>query len=79
MAIEMIRKFSILYPPTIFRYDIATGKTDLFRKSEVKINTDNYETVQSFFTSKDGTKVPMFITYKKGLKLNGNNPLLLYG
>lgn len=77
---EIFYSFSSFnFPPTIFRYDIATGKTDLFRKSEVKINTDNYETVQSFFTSKDGTKVPMFITYKKGLKLNGNNPLLLYG
>ena len=67
------------YPPAIFRYNIATGQTDLFRKSEVKINADNYQTVQSFFTSKDGTKVPMFITYKKGLKLDGNNPVLLYG
>ncbi len=70
---------SFNYPPAIFRYNIATGKTDLFRKSEVKINTDNYQTVQSFFKSKDGTKVPMFITSKKGLKLNGNNPVLLYG
>jgi len=70
---------SFNYPPTIFRYDIASGKTDLFRKSEVKINIDNYETVQSFFISKDRTKVPMFITYKKGLKLDGNNPTLLYG
>jgi prolyl oligopeptidase len=67
------------YPTAIFRYNIATGQTDLFRKSEAKINADNYQTVQSFFTSKDGTKVPMFITYKKGIKLNGNNPVLLYG
>ena len=67
------------YPPAIFRYNIATGQTDLFRKSEVKINADNYQTVQSFFTSKDGTKVPLFITYKKGLQLNGNNAVLLYG
>jgi len=67
------------YPATIFRYNIATGHTDLFRKSEVKINADNYQTVQSFFTSKDGTKVPMFITYKKGLQLNGNNPVVIYG
>ncbi len=67
------------YPPAIFRYDISTGKTDLFRKSEVKINADNYLTVQSFFASKDGTKVPLFITYKKGLQLDGNNPTLLYG
>ncbi len=67
------------YPPAIFRYNIATGQADLFRKSEAKINADNYQTVQSFFTSKDGTKVPLFITYKKGLKLDGNNPVLLYG
>ena len=67
------------YPATIFRYNINTGQTELFRKSEVKIDADNYQTVQSFFTSKDGTKVPMFITYKKGLQLNGNNPVLLYG
>ena len=70
---------SFNYPPAIFRYNIASGKTDLFRKSEVKINTDDYETIQSFFTSKDGTKVPMFITYKKGLRLDGKNPTLLYG
>ena len=67
------------YPSAIFRYNIATGQTVLFRKSEAKINVDNYQTVQSFFTSKDGTSVPMFITYKKGLQLNGNNPVLLYG
>ena len=67
------------YPAAIFRYNITTGQTDLFRKSEVKINADNYQTVQSFFNSKDGTKVPMFITYKKGLQLNGNNPVLIYG
>ena len=66
-------------PATIFRYNIASGQTDLFRRSEVKINADNYQTVQTFFTSKDGTKVPMFITYKKGLQLNGNNPVVMYG
>ncbi len=70
---------SFNYPPAIFRYNIATGHTHYFRKSEVKIKTNNYETVQLFFTSKDGTKVPMFITYKKGLKLDGKNPTLLYG
>ncbi len=70
---------SFNYPPAIFRYDIATGKTELFRRNEVKINADNYQTVQSFFTSKDGAKVPLFITYKKGLKLNGNNPTFVYG
>jgi prolyl oligopeptidase len=67
------------YPPTIFRYNIASGKSELFRKTEVKVKPEDYATSQVFFTSKDGTKVPMFITYKKGLKLNGNNPVLLYG
>jgi prolyl oligopeptidase len=67
------------YPLAIFKYDIKTGKTELYRKSEVKLQTDNYETVQLFSTSKDGTKVPMFVTYKKGLKLDGNNPVLIYG
>ena len=66
-------------PATIFMYNIASGQIDLFRRSEVKINADNYQTVQTFFTSKDGTKVPMFITYKKGLQLNGNNPVVMYG
>lgn len=67
------------YPGATFKYDIATGKSILFRKSEAKINADNYQTVQSFCISKDGTKVPMFITYKKGIKLDGNNPVLMYG
>lgn len=70
---------SFNYPPAIFHYTISNGQSELFRKAEAKINADNYQTVQSFFTSKDGTKVPMFITFKKGLKLNGNNPTLLYG
>ncbi|MEO8854209.1 MAG: prolyl oligopeptidase family serine peptidase, partial [Ginsengibacter sp.] len=67
------------YPAAIFSYDINKGKSSLFRKSEAKVDADNYQTVQSFCTSKDGTKVPMFITYKKGLKLDGNNPVLMYG
>jgi prolyl oligopeptidase len=70
---------SFNYPPSIFKYSIAGGKSELFRKTEVKVNSDNYQTLQSFFTSKDGAKVPMFITYKKGLKLDGNNPVLIYG
>ncbi|MEO5944433.1 MAG: prolyl oligopeptidase family serine peptidase [Ferruginibacter sp.] len=70
---------SFNFPPTIYRYDIKTGESKLFRKTEVKINADDYETVQTFFTSKDGAKVPMFITYKKGIKLDGNNPTLIYG
>jgi len=67
------------YPASIFRYNIETGRSTLFRKSEAKVNADNYQTLQSFCISKDGTKVPMFITYKKGLKLDGNNPVLMYG
>ncbi len=70
---------SFNYPPTIIKYEIASGKSTLFRKSEVKLRTNNLETKQLFFTSKDGTRVPMFVTYKKGLKLNGDNPVLLYG
>lgn len=66
-------------PPTIYKYDIPTGKTTLFRESEVKLDTKDYVTKQLFFTSKDGTKVPMFVTYKKGLQLDGNNPVLIYG
>ena len=70
---------SFSYPPTIFRYDIETGKSTLFRRTEVKFDVSQFETKQVFFTSKDGTKVPMFLTYKKGLKLDGNNPVLIYG
>ncbi|HET9279973.1 MAG TPA: prolyl oligopeptidase family serine peptidase [Flavitalea sp.] len=70
---------SFNYPPTIFRYDIETGKSELFRKSEAKFDPGLYETKQVFFKSKDGTKVPVFLSYRKGLKLDGNNPVLLYG
>lgn len=69
---------SFTYPPTIYRYDIASGKSTVFRKAEVKFNPDDYEVKQEFATSKDGTSVPMFIFYKKGLQKNGNNPTLLY-
>ncbi len=69
---------SFTYPPTIFSYDIASGKSELYRSSEVKFNPSDFETKQVFYTSKDGTKVPMFITYKKGIKLDGSNPTLLY-
>jgi prolyl oligopeptidase len=67
------------YPSATFRYDIQTGKSNLFRKSEAKIDADKYQTLQSFCISKDGTRVPLFITYKKGIKLDGNNPVLMYG
>lgn len=70
---------SFTYPPTIYKYDIQTGASTLYRASEAKFDPEAYETRQEFFTSKDGTRVPMFITYKKGLKLDGSNPTLLYG
>lgn len=70
---------SYTYPPTIFRYDIASGVSTVFRKTETAFASDAYETRQVFFTSKDGTRVPMFITGKKGFELNGANPVLLYG
>ncbi|HRF42046.1 MAG TPA: S9 family peptidase, partial [Saprospiraceae bacterium] len=66
------------YPPSIYTYDIATGKSTLFRAPEVDFNPDAYETKQVFYTSKDGAKVPMFIIHKKGLELNGKNPTILY-
>jgi len=66
-------------PPTIYRYDMKTGKSELFRKAEVKFNADDFEVKQVFYTSKDGTRVPMFIVHKKGIVLDGNNPTLLYG
>jgi prolyl oligopeptidase len=70
---------SFVSPPTIYKYDIPTGKSEVFRKTEVKFNPANYETKQVFFTSKDGTRVPIFLSYKKGIRMNGQNPLLLYG
>lgn len=70
---------SYTYPPTIFKYEVETGISTLFRKTETAFNSEGYETKQVFFTSKDGTRVPMFITGKKGFSLNGNNPVLLYG
>jgi len=70
---------SFTFPPTIYRYDIATHKSTVFRAPEVDFNPSDYETKQVFYTSKDGTKVPMFLTYRKGLKLDGTNPTLLYG
>ena len=65
-------------PPTIYRYDFKTNKSEIFRKSDVKFDPNNYEVKQIFYNSKDGTKIPMFIVHKKGLKLDGSNPTLLY-
>lgn len=70
---------SFNYPATIFRYHLPTGQSTVFKKSELQLNTGDMETRQVFFTSKDGTRVPMFLTYKKGMKPDGNNPVMLYG
>ncbi|MFN8001622.1 MAG: prolyl oligopeptidase family serine peptidase [Acidobacteriota bacterium] len=70
---------SFTTPATIYRYDLASGKNTLYRQPKVGFNPNDYETRQVFYASKDGTRVPMFITHKKGLKLNGQNPTLLYG
>ncbi|HUS20378.1 MAG TPA: prolyl oligopeptidase family serine peptidase, partial [Terriglobales bacterium] len=65
-------------PSTIYRYDLKTGASTVFRQPKVDFNPADYETKQVFYTSKDGTKVPMFITARKGLKLDGTNPTYLY-
>ncbi len=65
-------------PGTIYSYNVQTGESELFKQPKLRINPDDYETKQVFVTSKDGTKVPMFITHKRGLELNGNNPALMY-
>jgi len=70
---------SFTFAPTIYRYDIESKKTTLFRAPEIDFKATDYETKQVFYPSKDGTKVPMFIVHKKGLKLDGTNPVLLYG
>lgn len=67
------------YPSTIFKLDIASGVSTVYKKSGVQFNPDDYESKQVFYASKDGTKVPMIITYKKGIRLNSKNPTLLYG
>ncbi len=70
---------SFTFPPTVYRYDIEAGKSSLFKSSEVDFNPEDYETEQVFYESKNGTRVPMFIVYKKGMKKDGKNPTLLYG
>jgi prolyl oligopeptidase len=68
-----------VYPPTIFKMDIESGASELYKKSEVQFDPEQYESKQVFYTSKDGTKIPMIITHKKGIKLNSENPTMLYG
>ncbi len=70
---------SFTAPATIYRYNIASGKSEIFRKSKLDFNEDDYVTKQVFYPSKDGTKIPMYIVHKKGIKLDGTNPTYLYG
>ncbi len=70
---------SFTYPTTQFRYDFKKKEVSVFRKPEIQFDGSGYETQQVFYKSKDGTKVPMFITYRKGIKLDGSNPTILYG
>jgi prolyl oligopeptidase len=66
-------------PATVFRYDVKSGQSRVFRAPKVAFDPAQYETRQVFYASKDGTRVPMFISHKKGLKLDGTNPTYLYG
>src|SRR5581483_3410522 len=70
---------SFATPPSIYRYDLITGQSKLLRQAKVKFTPEDYEVKQVFYKSKDGTQVPMFITARKGIKLDGSNPTLLYG
>lgn len=70
---------SFTNPPSIYKYNIDDGTSEEYRSPKVDFNPDDYETKQIFYTSKDGTEVPMFIVHKKGVKLDGKNPTYLYG
>jgi len=71
---------SLNVPPTIYRYDIATKKSTIFRQPEIPgYNPNDYEVESAFYPSKDGTKIPIFLVHKKGIALDGRNPTLLYG
>lgn len=69
---------SFTSPGTIYRYEVSSNQSTVFRESQAEVNPADYETKQIFFSSKDGTKIPMFIVHKKGLELNGQNPTYLY-
>ena len=70
---------SYISPGTIYRYNVETGESTLWKQPKLVFNPNDYETRQVFYPSKDGTKVPMIISYKKGIKLDGSNPALIYG
>lgn len=77
---EMFFSFSsFLFPSTSYRYDFLNNQLMIFQKPQIDFDPSDYQTTQVFYHSKDGTRVPMFITHKKGLSLDGNNPTLLYG
>jgi prolyl oligopeptidase len=77
---EMFYAFtSFLYPTTIFRHDFKTGQSSVFKAPEIAFDPAGYETIEVFYHSKDGTRAPMFLTYKKGLKKDKSNPTYLYG
>jgi prolyl oligopeptidase len=69
---------SFISPTTVYRYDLEAAKSSIFRQPKVDFDASRYETKQVFYASKDGTRVPMFLTYKKGITLDGQNPTLLY-
>ncbi len=70
---------SYINPPTVYRYDVASGESSVFKAPKVAFNPDDFESEQVFYASKDGTRIPMILSHKKGLKRDGNNPTLLYG
>lgn len=70
---------SYTMPNTVYSYDLNTDKSTIWAAPKINFRSDDYKTEMVFYTSKDGTRAPLFITYKKGMKLNGRNPLLLYG
>ena len=79
-ATETFYSFSsYAIPPSVYRYDLQTGESRLLRRAQVDMRPEDYETRQVFVTSRDGTRVPMFITHKRGMALDGNLPTLLYG
>ena len=77
--ITFYRFTSFNYPPVIFKYNIAENSSEVFYEPELNFDGDLYETKQVFYESEDGTSIPMFIVHKKGIKLNGKNPTMLYG
>ena len=70
---------SYVNPPSIYKLDIGVGEASVYKESKVNFNPDDFESKQVFYSSKDGTRIPMIITYRKGIELNGKNPCLLYG